>query len=237
MSDGDRSQEAGRGPAGPRARAFEEVLDRIEERIATDGLTVGDRLPGERQLAEQLRVSRSSVREALRALATLGVVSSQVGRGPDAGAVLTSRPDSALTDLLRLNLGLSTLSMREVVDTRLMIEQWAAAHAARDGGAALDDMARAIAAMDAATTPEEFVEHDIAFHMAIAAASGNRLTSAIMRALRDAVRRYAIEAVLRLGDTVDLQADHRRIHDAVRDGDAAASVVAVTEHLARAYPG
>ncbi|GLX00896.1 FCD domain-containing protein [Microtetraspora sp. NBRC 16547] len=237
MSGVDRSQEFRRGPVGPRTRAYEEVLNRIEERITADGLTVGDRLPGERQLAEQLQVSRSSVREALRALATLGVVSSQVGRGPDAGAVLTSRPDSALTDLLRLNLGLSTLSMREVVDTRLMIEQWAVAHAARDGEGALDEMARAIAAMDAATTPEEFVEHDIAFHMAIAAASGNRLTSAIMRALRDAVRRYAIDAVLRLGDTADLQADHRRIHSAVTEGDAAASVAAVTEHLARAYPG
>ncbi|WP_067179028.1 FadR/GntR family transcriptional regulator [Microtetraspora niveoalba] len=237
MNGGDGSREPRRAPAGARTRAFEEVLDRIEERIAADGLTVGDRLPGERQLAEQLQVSRSSVREALRALATLGVVSSQVGRGPDAGAVLTSRPDTALTDLLRLNLGLSTLSMREVVDTRLMIEQWAAGRAARDGGAALGEMARAVDAMDAAATPEEFVAHDIAFHMALAAASGNRLTSAIMRALRDAVRRYAIDAVLRLGDTAGLQADHRRIHAAVRDGDADAAIAAVADHLARAYPG
>ncbi|MBX6383987.1 MAG: FadR family transcriptional regulator, partial [Microbispora sp.] len=113
-----------------RPRAFEEVIARIEERIAADGLTVGDRLPGERQLAEQLGVGRSSVREALRVLETLGVVASQVGRGPDAGAVLTSRPGDALTDLLRLHLGLATLSMREVIDTRLMIEQWAAVRAA-----------------------------------------------------------------------------------------------------------
>ncbi|WP_066947944.1 FadR/GntR family transcriptional regulator [Microtetraspora fusca] len=237
MSVVDGHREPRRAPEGARTRAFEEVLDRIEERIAAGGLTVGDRLPGERQLAEELRVSRSSVREALRALATLGVVSSQVGRGPDAGAVLTSRPDSALTELLRLNLSLSTLTMREVVDTRLMIEQWAAARAAGDGGAALGEMAEAVAAMDAAATPEEFVAHDIAFHMALAAASGNRLTSAIMRALRDAVRHYAIDAVLRLGDTADLQADHRRILDAVRDRDAEAATAAVTEHLARAYPG
>ncbi|MEU7915046.1 FadR/GntR family transcriptional regulator [Microbispora bryophytorum] len=242
-----------------RPRAFEEVLARIEERIGADGLTVGDRLPGERQLAEQLGVGRSSVREALRVLETLGVVASQAGRGPDAGAVLTSRPGNALTDLLRLHLGLATLSMREVIDTRLMIEQWAAARAAAANAAAnaaapartaeartepqtaetqtaTARMAEAIAAMDAAGDPAEFVEHDIAFHLALAEAAGNRLIVAVMRALRDALRRYAVDAVVRLGDTGGLQDDHRRIHRAIEDGDAGAAAAAVAEHLARAYP-
>ncbi|MGI5155482.1 FadR/GntR family transcriptional regulator [Microbispora sp. CA-102843] len=220
-----------------RPRAFEEVLARIEERIAADGLTVGDRLPGERQLAEQLGVGRSSVREALRVLETLGVVASQAGRGPDAGAVLTSRPGNALTDLLRLHLGLATLSMREVIDTRLMIEQWAAARAAATPtGTATARMAEAITAMDAARDPAEFVEHDIAFHLALAEAPGNRLIVAVMRALRDALRRYAVNAVVRLGDTGGLQDDHRRIHRAIEDGDAGAAAAAVAEHLARAYP-
>ncbi|WP_432924788.1 FadR/GntR family transcriptional regulator [Microbispora sp. CA-135349] len=243
-----------------RPRAFEEVLARIEERITADGLTVGDRLPGERQLAEQLGVGRSSVREALRVLETLGVVTPQAGRGPDAGAVLTSRPGSALTDLFRLHLGLATLSMREVIDTRLMIEQWAAARAAAapapvtsgpaasgpaasgpaasgpDRRTATARMAEAIAAMDAAREPAEFVEHDIAFHLALAEASGNRLTVAVMRALRDVLRRYAVDAVVRLGDTGGLQDDHRRIHRAIEDGDAGAAAAAVAAHLARAYP-
>ncbi|MGW2151445.1 FadR/GntR family transcriptional regulator, partial [Nonomuraea bangladeshensis] len=113
-----------------RTRTFEDVLAQIERRIAEDGLTAGDRLPAERRLAEQLGVSRSSVREAMRVLETLGVVSSQVGRGPDAGAVLIARPDSAMTGLLRLHLGLATLELREVIDTRHMIEQWAATRAA-----------------------------------------------------------------------------------------------------------
>ncbi|WP_182900148.1 FCD domain-containing protein [Microbispora sp. H10830] len=230
-----------------RPRAFEEVLARIEERITADGLTVGDRLPGERQLAEQLGVGRSSVREALRVLETLGVVASQAGRGPDAGAVLTSRPGNALTDLLRLHLGLATLSMREVIDTRVMIEQWAAARAAAASTPAASTpaasahtatarMAEAIAAMDAAGDPAEFVEHDIAFHLALAEAAGNRLITAVMRALRDALRRYAVDAVVRLGETGGLQGDHRRIHRAIEDGDAGAAAAAVAEHLARAYP-
>ncbi|MEU6714230.1 FadR/GntR family transcriptional regulator [Nonomuraea sp. NPDC046802] len=222
-----------------RTRTFEDVLAQIERRIAEDGLTVGDRLPAERQLAEQLGVSRSSVREAMRVLETLGVVSSQVGRGPDAGAVLTSRPDSALTDLLRLHLGLASLEMREVIDTRHMIEQWAAAHAAAlaaSGRADTSGLTAALAGMDAARTAEEFVEHDTAFHCAIADASGNRLIAAIMRSLRDSMRRYSVEAVQRLGDTSILRADHVRILEAIEGGRADEAVRAVSEHLAHAYP-
>ncbi|MEV4800658.1 FCD domain-containing protein [Nonomuraea sp. NPDC049421] len=234
-----------------RTRTFEDVLAQIERRIAEDGLTVGDRLPAERHLAEQLGVSRSSVREAMRVLETLGVVSSQAGRGPDAGAVLTSRPDSALSDLLRLHLGLTGLEMREVIDTRHMIEQWAAAHAATRAaahaaahaaaggatvGAATTELAAALAGMDAAGSPEEFVEHDTAFHCAIADASGNRLVAAIMRSLRDSMRKYSVEAVRRLGDTSVLRADHVRILEAIDGGDPEEAARAVSEHLAHAYP-
>ncbi len=219
-----------------RTRAFEDVIAQIERRIAGDGLRVGDRLPGERQLAEQLRVSRSSVREAMRVLETLGVVSSQVGRGPDAGAFLISRPAEALSDLLRLHLGLSNLSLEEVVDARLMIEKWSAAHAAAHG-ADLSALTAALERMDATTTAEEFVEHDAAFHVAIAEASGNRLTTAMMLSLRDSLRRYAVEAVGRLGGTAGLMADHRRIHRAIATGDAAEASAAVEDHLRRAYPG
>jgi GntR family transcriptional regulator, transcriptional repressor for pyruvate dehydrogenase complex len=218
-----------------RTRTFEEVLARIEHRIVEDGLRIGDRLPGERQLAEQLQVGRSSVREALRVLETLGVLSSQAGRGPDAGAVLTSRPDAALTDLLRLHLGLASLELREVVDTRLMIECWAAVRAA-ETGADTGALRTALAGMEAAGSAEEFVEHDTAFHCALADASGNRLIAAIMRSIRETVRRYAIEAVEALGDTAVLQEGHRRILAAVESGAPDEAARAVGDHLAHAYP-
>ena len=221
-----------------RTRTFEEVLAQIERRIEADGLTPGDRLPGERQLAEQLQVSRASVREALRVLETLGVVSSNVGRGADAGAVLTARPGSALTDLLRLHLRLSSLSMRDIIDTRLMVERWSAEHAARHGGGAeLGPMERALERMERpGLRAEEFVEDDTAFHLAIVRASGNRLLVAVMEALRESVRRYAVDAIVRLGDTAILRADHRRIHEAIKAGDAAEAGRAVADHLVHAYP-
>ncbi|QYC44062.1 HTH-type transcriptional regulator LutR [Nonomuraea coxensis DSM 45129] len=225
---------SGWGPV-KRTRTFEDVLAQIERRIAEDGLTAGDRLPAERRLAEQLGVSRSSVREAMRVLETLGVVSSQVGRGPDAGAVLIARPDSAMTGLLRLHLGLATLELREVIDTRHMIEQWAASRAAA-GRTGAEALAAALAGMDGARTAEEFVEHDTAFHCALADASGNRLVSAVMRSLRDTMRRFSVEAVERLGDTAVLRAGHVRILAAIEAGDPGEAAAAVSDHLADAYP-
>ncbi|MBG0830256.1 FadR family transcriptional regulator [Planomonospora sp. ID67723] len=218
-------------------RTFEEVLAQIERRITEDGLTPGDRLPGERQLAEQLHVSRASVREALRVLETLGVISSQAGRGPDAGAVLISKPESALADLLRLHLGTTSLSLEEVIDTRLMIEQWAVLHAhAAHTPEALEAMGAALARMEEAATPQEFVDHDVAFHLGVAMLSGNRLLASTMRALRQTIHGFSVAAVERAGQTDLLMADHRRIYELARAGDGPAAARAVTEHLARAYP-
>ncbi|MDF5758691.1 FCD domain-containing protein [Spongiactinospora sp. TRM90649] len=220
-----------------RTRAFEDVLAAIETRIAEEGLTAGDRLPGERRLAEQLGVGRSSIREAMRVLSTLGVVSAQTGSGPDAGAVLVSRPEIALADLLRLHLGLAGLSLREVVETRSMIEQWAAAHGAgRAAPGDLSGLRDALAGMEAAGSVEEFVTHDTAFHLAVAGLSGNRLMSATMRALRAAATGFAVEAVERLGGTGGLMADHREIYRAIAEGDGEAARAAVAGHLARTYP-
>ncbi|MBG0824861.1 FadR family transcriptional regulator [Planomonospora sp. ID91781] len=220
-----------------RTRAFEDVIAQIERRIAEDGLVVGDRLPGERQLAEQLRVGRSSVREALRVLETLGVVASQAGRGPDAGAVLTARPAAALADLLRLHVGLSSLSMREVAETRMMIEQWAVRHAAGNVTPGhLDRLRAALARMDRAGSADEFVLHDAEFHLTIAELAGNRLLAATMHALRATVQRHAVEAVERLGVTDPLMDDHRRIYEAVASGDAEEAAAAIADHLTRAYP-
>ncbi|MFD1932502.1 MULTISPECIES: FadR/GntR family transcriptional regulator [Nonomuraea] len=215
-------------------RTFEDVIAKIERRIADDGLTVGDRLPGERQLAEELQVGRSSVREALRVLETLGVVSSQAGRGPDAGAVLTSRPESALADLLRLHLGTASLSLGEVISTRLMIEQWAVQHV--DAPEGLEIMRAALEEMERASDARSFVDHDVTFHLGVALLSGNRLLAATMRALRQTIHAYSVAAVEAAGRTDVLMADHWRIYELVtaRDGHGAAQAVA--DHLGHAYP-
>ncbi|RJL22799.1 FadR/GntR family transcriptional regulator [Bailinhaonella thermotolerans] len=225
-----------------RVRAFEAVLDRIESRIAAGTLKAGDRLPGERQLAEALGVSRASVREALRVLEARGVLVSQTGSGPDAGAILAADPDTALSDVLRLHVGLDSLSLDEVIGARLMIERWSAAEAARAAGPeALSRMRAALTAMDDdGLTPAEFVEHDTAFHVAVTEAAGNRLIAHMMRALRASVRHYAVRAVTDLGPwpaaAQGLRADHEAIYRAIAEGDPEAAATAAESHLRRVYP-
>src|SRR4051812_46206283 len=83
-------------------RAFEDVIVQVEEAIAAGRLQAGDRLPPERDLAAQMRVSRASVREALRVLEAFGVIAARRGRGADAGSVVTTSEQNGLAGLLRI---------------------------------------------------------------------------------------------------------------------------------------
>ncbi|MEU8134192.1 FadR/GntR family transcriptional regulator [Streptodolium elevatio] len=225
-----------------RVRAHEEVLARIEEQIAAGRLKAGDRLPGERQLAESLGVSRASVREALRVLEAMGVLVSTTGRGPDAGAVLVGRPADALADILRLHVGLAHFSLHDIVETRRIVETWAARSAAEQAGpehlARLRDAVSRMAGPG--LTPDRFNQADADFHLALAEASGNTVVATLMHGLRDAVGRHAVEAVERLGwpeSAAILRADHLRILAAVEGGRPDDAAAAVRDHLARSYPG
>ncbi len=109
---------------------YELVLQQVEADLAAGRLRLGGRLPGERALAEQLGISRPSVREAVRVLEALGVVRTATGSGPEAGAVIVAEPSAPLTALLRLHLATSHLPMEDIVQTRVLLESWSAREAA-----------------------------------------------------------------------------------------------------------
>ena len=122
----------------PRRRAFEDVIVQVEEAIADGRIGPGDRLPPERELAGQLRVSRASVREALRVLEAFGVVTSRQGRGADAGSVVSAGDQNGLAGLLRIYTLLMKVPLSDLVDLRVAIESMTARarrRAARGGGA------------------------------------------------------------------------------------------------------
>lgn len=216
-----------------RSRTYELVLQRIEEQIVAGNLRVGDRLPAERDLAAQLRVSRSSVREAVRILQAQGVLTSGVGTGADAGTVVTALPAEALTRVLHLHLALSSFSLAEMVDARVTLERSSVRLAARDATEEdLAEMRRLLAAMaDPGLTRIRFNDLDIAFHVAVARASHNRLVSDVTVALRNSLRQHLQQAFDRVQDWPSLRdglvRDHRAIYAAVlaRDADTAAARV------------
>lgn len=232
------------GPWQPiaRSRSYELVVDQIEEQILAGTLRVGDRLPGERDLASHLQVSRAAVREAIRSLEAQGVVHSAVGSGKDSGTLVSAMPSEALTRLLRLHVALANFPMNDVVDARVMLERSSAILAAKNAAPAnLDTMRAALDGMERPDVDQEtFNDLDTAFHVAIAEASGNRLVADMTIALRDSMRRPILQALHALGSDWErvadqLRADHRAIFAAIEDGHGDLAAEHVDQHIRSAH--
>jgi GntR family transcriptional repressor for pyruvate dehydrogenase complex len=225
-----------------RVKNYELVLHRVEAELAAGRLRIGERLPGERVLAEQLGISRPSVREAVRVLEAMGVVRTATGSGPEAGAVIVAEPVSPLTAVLRLHLATNHLPMGDVVQTRILLESWAAREAAGQELAAgeLELAEDLLDQMDApGLSPEAFHLLDAEFHVALSGLAGNVLIAAVMASLRSAIHGYVLAAVPNLPDweatTVGLRAEHRAILKAIRAGEPDDAADLVTAHIRGFY--
>lgn len=217
-----------------RTRTYELVLDAIEGQITSGAITVGDRLPAERDLAAALGVSRTAVREAVRVLEARGVVRSGTGSGPDAGTVITALQSDALTGLIRLHVALNTVAVADLVRARVALEREAVQLACRN---AVEDDLGALKALldemdDRTVTVEVFTTLDADFHIRIAAAGGNRLVLDLTDALRTVMKPHLLTALTAMADrprqlkrTLDrLRREHHQIHEAIverRPDDAA----------------
>ena len=190
----------------------------------------GDRLPPEREMARRFGVSRTVVREAIRALASRGVVSVR----PGSGVFVAGAHASAATESLRLLvLGSAELSYERVHEVRETIEVRVAGLAAER--ASDDDLAslrEALARLDAAVTGDDYARADGEFHLVVASLAHNQLFRIILEAIGDIMtevrRRVAYVPSARRRVT----ADHRRIAEAVIRRDAVAAAQAMEEHLA-----
>ena len=213
-------------------RTHQLVLHWIEGQLSEGKLAVGGRLPAERSLAEQLQVSRTSVREAIRILEAMGVVRAGVGSGPEAGTVVISDPTAALGSALRLHVATQHLPVSDIVQTRVLLESWAASHA-RPDSPELTVAARLLEEMETAgMAVDSFLALDVRFHLALADAAGNAVVSAMMGSLRESITGYASQLTSNLPDweatASRLRTEHRQILDAIRndDGERAAKLVA-----------
>lgn len=167
-------------------RLYRVIADRIAQKIREGEFPVGSRLPGERDLAEALRVSRSSVREALIALELSGYVEVRLGSGvyviaPREGAILGAGTESdALPVAVRPAMDIGPF---ELLEARMLIEPEIAARAAQNANKQQLALIRETQeAMSKGGTPNHL---DRTFHAAIAAACGNSALEAVLLSLRD----------------------------------------------------
>jgi DNA-binding FadR family transcriptional regulator len=217
-------------------RAWQVVLERIEGDLREGRLAPGDRLTPERELAAQLGVGRSSVREAIRVLEVLGVVRTATGSGPSAGAMIVTTPRGGLAAFLRLQVAANGFRLDDVVRTRIVLEgDVAETLAASD--ADLAEIHDILDAMDAdALRREDFLALDARFHQALAEASGNAVVAAMMAGLRSSIESYTQSGAALLDDwestSARLREEHRAIVTAVADGDARGARDRVRAHIA-----
>lgn len=223
-------------------RAWQQVLAHVEAQLLDGDLRPGERLPSERTLSEQLGVSRSSVREAIRVLEGFGLVRTATGSGPTAGAIVISTPGAAMSTLMRLQVSATGFPVDDIVRTRLIIETAVVGDLCRShvSHGQLTGAASLLNAMENdELTAAEFLSLDAAFHLALAEASGNSVIAAVLAGLRAGIEAYASEGASRIDNwprTRDrLRAEHRGILTAIDARDAANAHTRIHDHISGYY--
>jgi GntR family transcriptional repressor for pyruvate dehydrogenase complex len=210
----------------------EQVVARVYELIKQRDLKPGNRLPPERELSKQLGISRPSLRAGLSSLISIGVLQSRQG----AGTFICDGPPALDSEPLRLLAQLHGFSFEHMFETRSILEVGAAGLAAeRATGEQLATMSEQIADMFASLKdPQQFLVHDIAFHRAVAAASGNPTLATLVEMVSAILyerRRDTIERAHDFNEALEL---HRKVYRAIRARNPEEAREAMREHIVRA---
>lgn len=216
---------------GRQGAVTDEAISKIQEMIVSGRWGPGQRLPRESDLAAQLGLSRSSLREAVRALTLVRVLEARQGDGTYVTSLepqLLLEATGFATNLLRDH------TILEVFEVRRLLEPTATALAA----ARMDEMERAalrqsLGRMMAATTEEELVEADVEFHRVVVRAAGNSVLSSLLdglsyRTLRARLWRAAADE----NADVVTRSEHTRIYEAILDRDPELARSAAMSHIA-----
>jgi len=228
------ARDAAGAPAASR-RTFEAILEQVESAITQGALSAGDRLPSERELAGNLGVSRTSVREALRVLEALGVVETR--RGSEHGAVLVVDPGNAFVTIVRLLAALRHIDLVEIVDFRATVESGAVRSLAEHPNAeALTGLEGILGAMEREDIAHgEFHALDAEFHHMLVQAAGNRLVNLLAGGLSSTLRRIVTDVGFLESRWTDVRPrivrEHRALLAAIRRGDAAKAADLANRHV------
>ena len=213
-------------------KVFERVAEQIEKRILDGELRVGDRLPTERELAEQFRVSRTAVREALKILAQKGLVDMRPGRGTIVIDGAREAMENSIGLLMKMKVG-EVGSSDNLVEVRTILEtEIAALAAARATEKDIAAMREAIRIMDESLDDaDEFIAADNGFHEALAQATQNALILTLLNSIVSLLSEQRKQIFTVEGGPQRGQLHHRRILESVIRRDPASARAAMRAHL------
>lgn len=228
--------DAAHGPVHkePALNAHERVVS-VLERLVFGGAEPGSPLPSESELADELSVSRLTVREAIKSLQARGLIQVRHGRRP----VIAPLSAIAIEDFFSASVRTDPRNYLDLLEARRAIETHIA------GLAAIRSNRTAILAMeDALTTMRASIEDtdafnaaDVRFHEALAAASGNRILTFLIEAMQQPLHNSRMQSqrghVVRGRPLVQVIDEHAAILRCVREADPAGAAAAMRDHLAQ----
>jgi len=208
-----------------------QVVEHVRREIEAGRLGPGDRLPPERELALKMGVSRPSLRSGLRTLQAMGIITSRRG----AGTFIVEGPPHLGKAPLEFLAALHGFTLDQMYEARRMLEVGSAGLAAeRATGEHMVGMADELTGMFATLDdPQAFLRHDLGFHRAVAAGSGNPIVAAIIGTLTEII--WETGRINMTGFSLRESAEtHRRIYDAIRSRGAERARREMTDHLEHA---
>jgi GntR family transcriptional regulator, transcriptional repressor for pyruvate dehydrogenase complex len=209
----------------------DDAITNIKQMILSGQIGPGEKLPREKELATRLGLSRSSLREAVRALILAGVLKTRQGDG----TYVTSLEPHQLLETMSLAVDfMQNHTLVELFEVRRMIEPAATALATgRITTEALERLEETLRRMDSAVSVEELVEADDDFHRTIASATGNAALAALLQNLYGRTLRARIWRGLAEEGALDsTRISHRSIYGAISNRDAELARSAATMHIA-----
>jgi GntR family transcriptional repressor for pyruvate dehydrogenase complex len=211
-----------------RNKVYEEVARQIE-RLILKKLRPGDKLPSERELAEMLQVSRSSIRDAIRGLELVGLVEPRQG----AGTIVRELSAEALVNPFASALKHKQALVGELLDFRKMLEPPLAARAATHASPdEISEMEEILQRQEGnLLRGETTIAEDAEFHYAVALASGNSVVLKVLDILMDLLRETRERSLQVEGRPKKSLTGHRRILAAIKRHDAEAAKAAMRRHI------
>jgi GntR family transcriptional repressor for pyruvate dehydrogenase complex len=215
--------------------AAQQIAHQILDHLVSGKVRPGDRLPSERNLAEKLRVSRSTIRDALKSLGMLGLIRAK----PGGGSYFQDVPSNLLPRSVEWGLLLGERHTLDLLEARSIIEVGVARLAARRiDKEGVDSLQGTLAKMKAALKdPKGFVEADLEFHFRLADASRNSSLCEILSGMRNLLEVWVRRVVCAAAEKGSLRPRYRRhvaIFEAVKKGDSDAAVKAMEDLMASA---
>ncbi|MEG1633292.1 MAG: FadR/GntR family transcriptional regulator [Oscillospiraceae bacterium] len=213
------------------SRNYQKIIFQIKNAVISGELSIGERLPTELELADEFNVSRSSVREALKALEVLGIVESKKG----GGSYIVNNIGQSISDSLSLYFMLRGGTLRDLIDMRASIELGAIQAIIKHGS---DEDIESLGVplkqyLNAATTEERKI-YDQNFHALLISLANNPLFDFVLNSLSSVFAKDVSDSHQVVEDLGQLQESlemHTTIYNAIRDRDFAAASQALYRHF------